>query len=308
MAGRDRPLEESDRLALGHAATVVALEMMKQRTRAEVERRLRGELLEELLGGGLQDPEAVQRRAAYLGYNLTTPHALLFVTEGPADASLPRTTAAEDGWSLAEACEGLAARMRPGSMALARPDGVVVALPLLEGTTEEGRGVAEALRNSAAGVMGGRMLVALGRICRSPEDFAVSVAEARRAIALARSLGTTDRVIVFEDLGVYRLLLDLPHPTDAVRFADELLGPLRAYDRRHDASLVATLEAYLAENGVQARAAAALSVHVNTLAYRLQQIRELTGADLQDGDARLGLHLAVKIRQVVSAILGDDPQ
>ena len=56
------------------------------------------------------------------------------------------------------------------------------------------------------------------------------------------------------------------------------------------------IHAYARCAGVLQHAAAAMSVHVNTLAYRLQRIRELLDVDLQDSDARLGLHMAVKIR------------
>lgn len=305
---RDRPLEEPDLLAMGHATTVIALEMMKQRTRAEVERRLRGELLEELVAGKLQDPEAVQRRAAYLGYNLATPYALLHIDKEDPDEKSSGTTPREKQLSLAGIVEELIGKRANGSMALSRVDGTVVAIPLCEGSMSEARDVAESLKRAATRIGNGRILVAIGRICRSPEDFSVASVEAKRAITLAKSLGTVDRVVAFEDLGVYRLLIDLPRPSDAVRFAEELLAPLSDYDARHDTSLMETLEAYLASNGALQRTAAALSVHVNTLGYRLQRIRELTEIDLNDGDARLGLHLAVKIRQAISLSLGEDSQ
>src|ERR1700694_1356318 len=46
------------RRALEHGATVLAVELSKERAAAEVERRLRGDLVEEVLAGGLDDEEA----------------------------------------------------------------------------------------------------------------------------------------------------------------------------------------------------------------------------------------------------------
>jgi sugar diacid utilization regulator len=300
---RERTLAEPDLLAMGHATTVIALEMMKQRTRAEVERRLRGELLEELVAGEFHDAEAIQRRAAYLGYDLTKPHALLLLTADEPAAS-PLTAPRQSRVSPAAVISDLIEERGNGSMVLPRGEGTFVSIPLGEGTPAEAREIAESLRGIAASRVGAHVTGGMGRICQSPEDFAVAASEAKRAIALASALGAADRVVAFEDLGVYRLLGDLPRPSDALRFSDDLLGPLAAYDADHGANLLPTLEAYLAANGVLQRAAAAMSVHVNTLTYRLQKIRDLTGVDFNDSDARLGLHLAVKIRQAVQLTVG----
>ncbi len=301
---RDRPLEDPDLLAIGHATTVIALEMMKQRTRAEVERRLRGELLEELIASGGHDAETMLRRAAYLGYNLAAPHAL-FVFAPEQSVRMPGAENHGNRSSVTSAIEAQVGARLSGAMVLSRVDGTVVATPLRDGTVAEARSIAEALKRDVQRAESGLPLVTMGRICRTPDDFAVAFREAKRAITLARSLGVHDRVMAFEDLGVYRLLLDLPRASDAVQYADELLAPLAAYDSEHESNLVATLEAWLEANGTLQQASRALSIHVNTLTYRLQRIRELTGIDLNDSDSRLGLHLAVKIRQAIALSLGE---
>jgi transcriptional regulator with GAF, ATPase, and Fis domain len=63
---------EGRRRALEHGSTVLALEMSKDRAAAEVERRLRGDLVEELLAGGLDSDEAerLARQAERLGRRL----------------------------------------------------------------------------------------------------------------------------------------------------------------------------------------------------------------------------------------------
>ncbi|NUU24742.1 MAG: helix-turn-helix domain-containing protein, partial [Streptomycetaceae bacterium] len=67
-------------------------------------------------------------------------------------------------------------------------------------------------------------------------------------------------------------------------------GPVRqmvAYDAEHGTAFRATLAAYLAAFSDVAKAAGTLTVHPNTLRYRLRRIRELFGLDLTDPDARL---------------------
>src|SRR5438034_8989115 len=66
-------------MAIEHAATVIALEMIKQREVAEAEDRVRGELVDDLLNGTFGDEANVQRRARHLRYDLSAPHRLLVV-------------------------------------------------------------------------------------------------------------------------------------------------------------------------------------------------------------------------------------
>src|SRR2546425_1789799 len=73
------------RRALEHGSTVLALELSKERAAAEVERRLRGDLVEEVLAGGLEGDEAerVARQAERLGHRL--PHRAWVVVLEPDD-------------------------------------------------------------------------------------------------------------------------------------------------------------------------------------------------------------------------------
>ena len=63
--------------AVEHASIVISLELLRVRTAAEVEHRLRGELLADLLGGGAAISEQVLQRAQRLGHDLTRPHVMI---------------------------------------------------------------------------------------------------------------------------------------------------------------------------------------------------------------------------------------
>ncbi len=66
------------------------------------------------------------------------------------------------------------------------------------------------------------------------------------------------------------------------------------YDSKHNTEFAPTLEAYLKKERSQSRTAAALSLHRNTLTYRLSRIRDLISCDLDDDDTRLHLILSFK--------------
>ena len=58
------------------------------------------------------------------------------------------------------------------------------------------------------------------------------------------------------------------------------------------------LRAYL-ETGEQQHAAQRLRVHPNTLRYRLDRIREITGLNLEDPETRLNLSVALRVQTLL---------
>jgi purine catabolism regulator len=83
-------------------------------------------------------------------------------------------------------------------------------------------------------------------------------------------------------------------------FHQETLGALAAHDREKGSRLVSTLDAFL-RSGNATEAAARLSLHRNSLLYRLRRIREITGLDLDDPETRFALHLALRVGDALRA-------
>ncbi|WP_308816598.1 PucR family transcriptional regulator [Pseudonocardia alni] len=112
----------------------------------------------------------------------------------------------------------------------------------------------------------------------------------------ARLLAERGPVVDWAGLGAHGLLLGLG---GAVR-ADLLPEPLRRLraDKRSD-RLIETLRAYLDAGGSVPRTAAALRMHRTSLHYRLDQLREITGLDLDDGADRLLLHLGLVLSDLL---------
>ena len=109
---------------------------------------------------------------------------------------------------------------------------------------------------------------------------------------------------LFGDLGVYRLIFaaeGLPELTDLYV---QTLGELLAYDRQNNADLVSTLDAFFAANGSPKEAAERLGVHRNTVLYRLDRIRDITGYDLDDAEVRMRLQLALHVHFALGESLG----
>ncbi|MFE6777426.1 helix-turn-helix domain-containing protein [Streptomyces sp. NPDC057702] len=118
----------------------------------------------------------------------------------------------------------------------------------------------------------------------------------REALAAARAARADERfgpVVNWADVGPYRLLTGLPStdPDPAVR-------PLLEHGH---AELARTAEEFLDRAGQAGRTAQALGIHRQTLYYRLSRVEQLTGLDLDAGEDRLLLHMALKKARLTRA-------
>lgn len=123
-----------------------------------------------------------------------------------------------------------------------------------------------------------------------------TVDEARESMFIARRLFGGSRVMPYDDLGVYPLLLRGGATAHELRtFSDRVLAPLRAYDEKHQTELIRTLRLYFDVGQNVKTAAAELSVHRHTVFYRLRQIAEISGNDLDSAHDQLTLRTAMAI-------------
>jgi DNA-binding PucR family transcriptional regulator len=97
------------------------------------------------------------------------------------------------------------------------------------------------------------------------------------------------------------LALARPEFRDDLRaLRDSTIGPLLQDEERNRADLLQTLEAFFQCHGNHTQTAEQLSVHRNTLFYRMNRIQEITRLDLNRPDVRLAVHLALKIHRLLT--------
>jgi DNA-binding PucR family transcriptional regulator len=141
----------------------------------------------------------------------------------------------------------------------------------------------------------GQLTCGLSELTRWPELAPQALRQAQHAIDLGVRLGRAGQTICYEELGIYRLLLQVGDMQQLRQFAEDVLGSLLDYDARHKVDLVGTLSVYLNQHESLKQTARVLRVHVNTVTYRIQRIEQLTSLDLADPDHRLSAHVAAKI-------------
>lgn len=108
--------------------------------------------------------------------------------------------------------------------------------------------------------------------------------EACTAAAAARC--QKKAILAFDELGIYRLFFLAKDAVLLKKMRDEQLLLLENYDKDHHAHLLDTLRAYLFHNSSLQQTAALTFTHRNTVNYRMNKIKELTGSDFTDSAVR----------------------
>ncbi|MFG1637186.1 helix-turn-helix domain-containing protein [Pseudonocardia alni] len=260
------------------AAMVTALVQLFAQRADEADRSDRADALTELLAAsGVPRPTTLTRLAA-LGVSPRRPHVLLVCRCHPARRrALAREAAALGGRS------GL----------VGERDGAVVVL--LPGTDPAAAGARLARPASEQDPEGAVTVGGAGPL--QPADGAdAALAEARRSAEALVALDREGECASASDLGFAGLLLG--ERPDVAGYVRGILGPVAEHDARRGSELLRTLEAYYAAGASPTRAAAALHVHVNTVAQRLDRVASLLGPRWQDPDHGLELQLALRLHRL----------
>ena len=293
---------EGRRRALEHGSTVLALELSKERAAAEVERRLRGDLVEEVLAGGLEPDEAerVARQAERLGHRLPH-HAWVVVLEPDDDATEAALAARGRQDRLDAALSGLIRSRLPGALTLVRSASAVFLIPdeVAPDLQTVERLAGQILAAAAPVMKPGSASVGIGNLANGVGELARSHVEARQALRLTRRAGGRGRMASYRSLGAFRLLLEVQSPEALRRFVNELLGKLLDYAQSRDTPLLETLEALAAARWVRRAAARALGIHINSMTYRVERIEALTGLQLDDPETRVAISIALRARAML---------
>ncbi|MGW3954902.1 PucR family transcriptional regulator [Streptomyces sp. NPDC004752] len=252
-----------------------------RRTQAEVTvhyDQLATDLVAQLVGGRLSEPDDVERRARAVGSRAFQTHTAVVMTVPTTDPAVHLRLERHLLAAISGATDGriLVGRVDDQQLLLCPlPDTDPAALHArLHAAIDDPHRPGSVLLGTTTST---DALAGITAVCR----------RARLATEVGIRLGWSDRVVRFEDVAPEVLLLrGGDEVTDVLT---DLLAPIR--DRPE---LLATLRAYL-RNGLSARAAAReLYVHQNTVPQRLRTIERLLNRDLGDVNGLLDVLLAVR--------------
>jgi sugar diacid utilization regulator/GAF domain-containing protein len=306
LTGSQSP--ETMDVVAGQVAMACSLSLLRQHAASQARSEALEQLLWDLLQGPAEHRVAARSRAQRLDVTLSGALRVLYGRLENVDE-----LAIENGWdtSATDRVRRDVLRavrsvdLRPGfSLTSLRGDVIVgVAAGLDSPATKElVRRTVGAVHEEHPGL---RLSWGVSRAHADAADLPSGLNEAKTALSAARRLGG-EAAMLYEELGIVRLLLGSGDDPDLQTFIDEVTGPLIAYDRDSDGSLVRTLRAFFDADCSQRVAAERLFVHHKTLRYRLERIKALTGLDLNRHEDRMRADFALRLLQINRSVPAED--
>lgn len=287
-------------IVTGQAAMACSLALLRQRAASRARSEAMEQVLWDLLQGPVEHRLAARTRAQQLNVPLGGSLRVLY-----GQLENVEELAAEKGWDTSQtdrtrrdALRTLRTSEEGKVLALAslRGDLIVALAPDLDRPSAKDL-VSTLTADVRRRLDGLRLTWGVSRSHDDVIDLPSALNEAKTALSAAHRLGG-ENVFLYEELGIVRLLLGSGSDPDLQTFIDDVTGPLIAYDRDSDGSLVRTLRAFFDADCSQRVAAERLFVHHKTLRYRLERIKQLTGLDLSRHDDRMRADFALRLLQI----------
>ena len=154
------------------------------------------------------------------------------------------------------------------------------------------------LIDSAAKEYSVKVVTGVSSIVENLKDLARAYKEARIALEVGKVFDIEKPVMSYENLGIGRLIYQLPTTLCEI-FLGEVFkkGSLESLDRE----TLMTVQSFFENNLNVSETSRKLFVHRNTLVYRLEKIRKLTGLDLREFEHAVTFKVALMVKKYLTS-------
>ncbi len=165
-------------------------------------------------------------------------------------------------------------------------------------TTEDLEKIALSIEDTLKNELRIKTVIGIGTIADHLRELADSYKEAQTAIDVGKVFDTEKSIINYENLGIGRLIYQLPTTLCEI-FLSEVFKK-NSIDSLDQETLF-TINKFFENNLNVSETSRKLFVHRNTLVYRLEKIKKLTGLDLRQFDHAIVFKVALMVRKYLSS-------
>ena len=141
-------------------------------------------------------------------------------------------------------------------------------------------------------------VVGIGTVVSGIKELAASYKEAQIALEVGKVFDTDKTIVSYDNLGIARLIYQLP-TTLCEAFLQEVfkMGSIESLDQE----TLFTIQKFFENNLNVSETSRKLFVHRNTLVYRLEKIKKLTGLELREFDDAIIFKVALMVKKYLAA-------
>ncbi len=158
--------------------------------------------------------------------------------------------------------------------------------------------LARSISDSLSSEFYAHAIIGIGTLVVGVKDLARSFKEAQVALEVGKVFDTERNIVSYDHLGIARLIYQLP-TTLCDMFLKEIfkMGSIESLDQE----TLFTIQRFFENNLNVSETSRKLFVHRNTLVYRLEKIKKLTGLDLREFDDAIVFKVALMVKKYLDA-------
>lgn len=281
---------EMELAILEKASMLLSLEFLRKKVKYDIEQQYRNDFFRDLFFNQFMNKQDLIEKGQIYGYKENQDYLCISVSRKELDNGKLFTK-----WM--SRIETLLRQIEATVIIGTVRHSLYLLLPVKNRSQQELRKIINQIATGIKQVVQVDVCFGIGRTYSGVEGLRKSFREAEQAVVLGPVFWKDQSIIYFNNIGVYRLISLVDNREELRQFYEETVGKLAANDSGSDLNLIETLEQYFKHNESLTETAKQLFIHVNTLKYRLQKIKSISGLSLQKTEEKLMLNMGLKIHR-----------
>ncbi|CAA7600087.1 GAF domain protein [Acididesulfobacillus acetoxydans] len=296
-------IEVMDRHIIESSATAYALTILNINRSLDIERQLKGQVLEALIQESYPAKQKdLVHRAGYLGLSAEAQYRILLIRVDTKEP-LPQLENLQIKQELLESVPQATLHFPIKPAFFSDAQGLVIACPVTGSTDVSLEKIFSRLEKEVAVRFkrNDKLYCGVSSVLNGLLEFRKGYQEAGKALLSAKTWRMGTLPVYFDRLGIVGFLFQEGNEDLLDSFVRNAMGGLIELDEKAKMSLVDTLEQYLDHDCSLIDTSQAMFIHTNTLKYRLKKIQEVIQADLTKTTDRVNLYFACKLFRIMKA-------
>ena len=223
---------------------------------------------------------------------------LHFATDAPRAVFLVRQLGHGDVATVDVLSNLFTDKMQDFVLSINETDVAVVKQITPDTTPEALEKIAQGIEDTLKNELFVKSIIGIGTVAEHLRELADAYKEAQTAIEVGKVFDTEKSIINYENLGIGRLIYQLPTTLCDI-FLSEVFKK-NSIDSLDQETLF-TINKFFENNLNVSETSRKLFVHRNTLVYRLEKIKKLTGLDLRQFDHAIVFKVALMVRKYLAS-------
>lgn len=295
-----KSFDEVDIYAIAHASTAIALDFIRNINLAEQRQKMFNNICEVLLSGNFVSKEALVKQGKMYRLNLSHLNVVIVIQMDFSVESLPEPFHVPGALGKREEMVAslrklLDSRFKDSFVAVKDSD-IIISLDSGEKDSRKKRltGLVKEVAHTCERFIGKENFVlGVGSYVDSFMNLAQSYSQAKAALKMIRYFASGARTVFFDDLGIYRLLCEMPHTPEVKNYINMVLPGAEKLDK----SILETLEVFIECQKSFSAAGKVLYIHPNTVKYRINKAKEVWSENIVLESNCLDTLIALKLKK-----------